>query len=264
MPQPENLHVITSPAQFQQLLSADLERISLLNFWAEWAEPCKVMNEVVWELAKKKPQLLILQIEADHQSNEDIAESFNVESVPTFLVLKGHNLLSRIDGADAPALTAAIEAHVHTTPRGLATSEKAPEAPAFTQKEETPEELNQRMRGLMDQSKVVLFMKGTPDAPRCGFSRQTVAILREQNVGFTHFDILTDESVRQGTYLTFPEFTSSLIYRDCSIIRTEGVEQLAYFPADHRQWRTDWRLRCIERVNRERRIPGTGGSIDVT
>jgi len=46
---------------------------------------------------------------------------------------------------------------------------------------------------------VVLFMKGTPEAPRCGFSRQTVAILKEHEVKFTHFDILQDEAVRQGT-----------------------------------------------------------------
>jgi glutaredoxin-related protein len=44
----------------------------------------------------------------------------------------------------------------------------------------------------------VLFMKGSPDAPRCGFSRQTVAILREHGVAFAHFDILGDERVRQG------------------------------------------------------------------
>ncbi|CAE6416300.1 unnamed protein product [Rhizoctonia solani] len=210
MSQPENLHIVTSPEQFQQLLSADLERVSLLNFWAEWAEPCKSMNQVVEELARTNPQLLTLKIEADYKSNEDIAESFNIESVPTFLVLKGHNLLSRIDGADAPALTAAIKAHAYQAPRGLATSDKTPEAPEPAKKEETTEELNERMRGLMNQSKVVLFMKGNPDAPRCGFSRQTVAILQEQNVEFTHFDILTDESVRQGlkvlnNWPTFPQ-----------------------------------------------------------
>jgi len=50
----------------------------------------------------------------------------------------------------------------------------------------------------MSQSKVVLFMKGTPTAPRCGFSRKAVALLNEQKVEFTHFDILTDDNVRQG------------------------------------------------------------------
>lgn len=53
----------------------------------------------------------------------------------------------------------------------------------------------------MEMNKVVLFMKGAPDAPRCGFSRQTVALLREQGVPFSHFDILTDETVRNGESL---------------------------------------------------------------
>jgi glutaredoxin-related protein len=76
---------------------------------------------------------------------------------------------------------------------------KAPAVIPPEDKEETEEELNARLRRLMNQDKVVLFMKGSPDAPRCGFSRKIVALLREQNVEFKHFDILTDESVRQGT-----------------------------------------------------------------
>ncbi|KAG9104979.1 monothiol glutaredoxin grx4 [Ceratobasidium sp. 370] len=200
----ENFHVVESTQQFKDLLSADLERISLLNFWAPWAEPCIKMNEVVSELAKKNPKLLTLQIEADKESNEDISDSFKIESVPTFLILKGHDLLSRIDGADAPALTAAVRAHAQQAPQNLARSDKSPE------QEETTEQLDDRMRKLMNQSKVVLFMKGTPDAPRCGFSRQTVALLREQNVEFSHFDILTDEKVRAGlkvlnNWPTFPQ-----------------------------------------------------------
>lgn len=66
------------------------------------------------------------------------------------------------------------------------------------EKSETPEALEKRLRGLMNQSKVVLFMKGSPDAPRCGFSRKIVGLLRDQGVDFTHFDILADDDVRQG------------------------------------------------------------------
>jgi len=56
----------------------------------------------------------------------------------------------------------------------------------------------------------VLFMKGSPDEPRCGFSKKIVALLEEQKVQFAHFDILTDESVRQGLKVlnkwpTFPQ-----------------------------------------------------------
>ena len=45
----------------------------------------------------------------------------------------------------------------------------------------------------------MLFMKGDPAAPKCGFSRQTVELLNSLNAEFGSFDILTDEEVRQGT-----------------------------------------------------------------
>jgi thiol-disulfide isomerase/thioredoxin len=59
---PENLVTIISTPQFQERLSEDLNRISLLNFWAPWAAPCEQMNEVVLELAKKYPTVLVLQV----------------------------------------------------------------------------------------------------------------------------------------------------------------------------------------------------------
>jgi len=60
------------------------------------------------------------------------------------------------------------------------------------------EKLNARLKALMEQDKVMLFMKGAPDAPRCGFSRRIVGLLRDQNVKYSSFDILSDESVRSG------------------------------------------------------------------
>ncbi len=50
----------------------------------------------------------------------------------------------------------------------------------------------------MTKHKVMLFMKGNPSAPKCGFSRQTVGLLREKGIEFAWFDILSDEDVRQG------------------------------------------------------------------
>jgi len=50
----------------------------------------------------------------------------------------------------------------------------------------------------MNQSTVFLFMKSSPDVPRCGFSRKICGLLSDNETEFSHFDIFTDESVRQG------------------------------------------------------------------
>ena len=70
------------------------------------------------------------------------------------------------------------------------------------EKAESEDELNTRLRRLMNQDNVVLFMKGSPEQPRCGFSRKIVALLKDHDIPFAHFDILTDENVRQGLSLT--------------------------------------------------------------
>lgn len=81
-----NIHQVESSDRFRELLSEDLQRVSLLYFWAPWAEPCKQMTEVVDELSRKYPKLLSLKIEAETQS--DISESFDIQSVPTFVILQ--------------------------------------------------------------------------------------------------------------------------------------------------------------------------------
>lgn len=48
------------------------------------------------------------------------------------------------------------------------------------------------------QNDVVLFMKGTPDFPQCGFSGKVVQILRECDVDFIGVNVLEDPTVRQG------------------------------------------------------------------
>jgi monothiol glutaredoxin len=53
-------------------------------------------------------------------------------------------------------------------------------------------------------SKVVIYMKGTPNAPQCGFSRQVVDVLKRSGAEFTAFNVLESEAVRNG----IKEFTS--------------------------------------------------------
>jgi Grx4 family monothiol glutaredoxin len=58
--------------------------------------------------------------------------------------------------------------------------------------------LQDRLKALINTAPVMLFMKGSPAEPRCGFSRQIVDILKTSSIEFSHFDILSDEEVRAG------------------------------------------------------------------
>ncbi|EST08995.1 Glutaredoxin [Kalmanozyma brasiliensis GHG001] len=232
---PSNLVEVTSPEHFTEIMQQDLGRVSLLNFYAPWAEPCKQMNEVVKEIAVKYPQVLCLVIEAE--TLPDVSESFDIEAVPSFVLLRGHTLLSRISGANASALSAAVATHVAPTKTsGAGSVSKTSAAPraasdvyeagsarngaaagSYADEEEeeevvpeTEDEIFARCKKLMEQSKVMLFMKGDPDTPRCGFSQKTVNLFRQENVEFGHYDILKDENVRQGLkklneWPTFPQ-----------------------------------------------------------
>jgi monothiol glutaredoxin len=55
-----------------------------------------------------------------------------------------------------------------------------------------------RIQGIVQGADVVLFMKGTPHFPQCGFSSRAVAILDRLGVAFDSVDVLQDQDVRQG------------------------------------------------------------------
>src|SRR3954462_8088944 len=55
-----------------------------------------------------------------------------------------------------------------------------------------------RLQGLVEQNDVLLFMKGSPLFPQCGFSSRAVAILNHLGGEFDSVDVLQDQGVRQG------------------------------------------------------------------
>lgn len=59
-------------------------------------------------------------------------------------------------------------------------------------------DVKSRIEGLLNQHKVVLFMKGSPQAPMCGFSARAVGILGELEAPFHSVDVLQDGEIREG------------------------------------------------------------------
>lgn len=60
------------------------------------------------------------------------------------------------------------------------------------------DDTNARIQTLVDSNDVLLFMKGTPLFPQCGFSNRAISILNHLGVAFESVDVLQDQEVRQG------------------------------------------------------------------
>ena len=59
-------------------------------------------------------------------------------------------------------------------------------------------EIKEKIKNLINDNQVCLFMKGTPDSPQCGFSMAVSNVLKHLNVDFKGINVLEDENLRQG------------------------------------------------------------------
>ena len=59
-------------------------------------------------------------------------------------------------------------------------------------------EIKEKIKNLITDNQVCLFMKGTPEAPQCGFSMAVANVLKHLNVDFKGINVLEDENLRQG------------------------------------------------------------------
>ncbi|KAG6017961.1 hypothetical protein E4U43_008088 [Claviceps pusilla] len=198
---------ITTAAQWEETLGA-LPPTTLLvvSFHAPWAAPCAQMATVLSTLASEYPvtePLSTKWVSINAEELSDISEAYDVTAVPFLSLIRNGQVVETVSGSSAVKVRNAIETHarkdgldaVNGTEQTSA-SAKADEADADPEKQK--EELYKRLGDLVKAAPVMLFMKGTPSSPQCGFSRQMVGILRENSVKYGFFNILADDEVRQG------------------------------------------------------------------
>lgn len=73
------------------------EKTVLLDFWAAWCGPCKMLSPVVDAIAEERPDIKVGKINVDEQSA--LATEFQVMSIPTLVVIQEGKVVNRLMGA---------------------------------------------------------------------------------------------------------------------------------------------------------------------
>jgi len=175
---------LKSQEEYSKAISSP--NLSVLHFLASWAPECGTVTAVLQELTKEK--VLEGKVTFYQLSAEDLPEvsmKHEIVAVPTVLLFKGGKAVDRVDGVNGVELTKKTRSHAEAGP-----AVSFPQAPK--------EDLNSKLKRLINSHKCMLFMKGNPEEPKCGFSRTTIGILNDLKADYGTFDILTDDEVRQG------------------------------------------------------------------
>jgi len=194
---------LKSESEYNQAIAAPV--MAAVHFMADWAPECATIKAVLEELEKDPALAGVKFYQLQAESLAEISMKHEIVAVPTVLLFRQGKAIDRVDGVNAAELTKKVKAHAATKlPLGTAPVPK--------------EDLDTKLKRLINANKCMLFMKGHPDEPKCGFSRQTVGLLAGIDAQYGTFDILTDDEVRQGlkTFSNWPTFPQ--LYIDGELI----------------------------------------------
>ena len=81
-------------ANFDEIKNS--EKVVLLDFYADWCGPCRMVAPFVHEIAEENPQYVVGKINVDDEP--ELAMAFDVMTIPTLVVLKGGEVVNQVSG----------------------------------------------------------------------------------------------------------------------------------------------------------------------
>jgi thioredoxin 1 len=113
LPRPRNRGVLTlrSKSAYQSdILGADPTTLVVLDCFATWCGPCKVISPKVDKFSEQYSQAKFFKVDVDEVS--DVAQELGIRAMPTFLLFKNGEKVGEVVGANERALEAAIKQHL--------------------------------------------------------------------------------------------------------------------------------------------------------
>jgi len=85
---------ITNKNFEEEILNGEITAI--VDFYAEWCGPCKMMSPIIDEIATENPNIKVAKINVDE--NEELAAKYNIMSIPTIIIFKNGNVHKQFIG----------------------------------------------------------------------------------------------------------------------------------------------------------------------
>lgn len=160
---------------------------SLANilFVSKQVQQCDQIADLINDLSSQEEYKRAKYFSVDIESSPILAKQFSVSSVPTLVLFRNGNEVERVVGADTSLIVQKVQKVL-----------------------ESSSSIEKRLVGLTSQEPVMIFIKGTPTQPRCGFTRTLLNLLNQLEIKYGYFDILSDEEVRQSlkAYSNWPTY----------------------------------------------------------
>ncbi|KAG0431296.1 hypothetical protein HPB47_021926 [Ixodes persulcatus] len=208
----EGLRAVSSKEELDEIASKTSDKLVVLYFRADWAPQCKQVDDLMPDLVKDKELDRTSFYKVDAEQVQELSLKYGVASVPSFVILMNAERIEKVEGVNMPELVRKLkllQSRVDLPP--LASNKKQAELlehiahkPAsrypllFVDNEFvggvdemrklaesgrlaelcSQQDLTRRLEQLIRKAPVMVFMKGSPEAPRCGFSRTLVDIFK--------------------------------------------------------------------------------------
>ena len=85
------------------------DKLVVIDFYAEWCPPCRIMGPEIEKLAQQEKDVVFLSV--DIAINEEATEQFYINCLPTFIFIKGRAMIDEVTGAKVEELKATVNKH---------------------------------------------------------------------------------------------------------------------------------------------------------
>lgn len=181
----------------------------LFLFVADWAgEACTSANQIL--SASTSKHAVPFTVVNEDSDSANLFDSMRIEVVPSVVAVKGGKEVGRVEGVDSKGIISLVDKYVNfkeaeseAKVENINIKPATNDVPSTTSNTATNINAysNEQIVALVNRHKMMLFIKGTPERPQCGFTGQLLRLLSDngltaQNGHFSTFNILDDAALR--------------------------------------------------------------------